>query len=102
MASSEEVLDMRTKTIRVPEPVHQEVQNAAEMLGYTPAELLEKAWAAYRKSREFNDDFLFSQKAFAAGDADAVMGRLQERRKQRASRQNTATRSRRTGERSSR
>jgi hypothetical protein len=74
----------KTTTIRVPEAVHNEVRSAARMFGCTPAELLERAWSAYRDSPEFAEDLSFFQKAVAAGDFGAITARLQERSRERA------------------
>jgi hypothetical protein len=75
---------MGTKTIRVTEQVHEEVQGLSEMLGYTPAQLLERAWSTYRRSPEFHDDFHYAQQAYLKDDPDAVLELLQERRRKRA------------------
>jgi hypothetical protein len=80
----------KTKTIRVPETVVQEISTTAEMLGCTPAQLLELAWKAYRASPEFAEDLTFTQKTFATGDPDVIMARLQERRRQRTRRRGQA------------
>lgn len=81
-----------TKTIRVPEAVHDEVYSAARLFGVSPAELLERAWTAYRNSSEFADDFTFYQKAFATGDLSAITARLQERSQERARQRAEVTR----------
>lgn len=67
---------MATQPVRVPDQVHEEVQNAARLLGCTSGELLARAWLAFRQSPEFREEFAFFQKAFSAGDLDAVTERL--------------------------
>jgi hypothetical protein len=74
--------------MRVPEPVYDELQATAHMLGYTPAELLQRVWSTYRESDEFHEDFVFAQKAFARGDPDAVIKLLQQRRLERTRKTN--------------
>lgn len=70
--------------MRVSEQVHEEVQDLSAMLGYSPAELLQRAWTIYRDSPEFHDDFSFAQQAYQKDDPDAVLELLQERRRRRA------------------
>ena len=87
---------MTTKTVRVPEQVHSEIQSAAEFMGLTPAELIERAWSSYRQSAEFHEDFTLAQRALMEGDTEAVLKRLQERREQRASRRAASARKHKT------
>lgn len=75
---------MATNPIRVPESVHNEVHAAARLLGCNAAELLARAWEAYRQSPEFISDFELAQKALSVGDLDAVAHRLSERAAERA------------------
>jgi predicted DNA-binding protein len=89
---------MATKTMRVSEQVHEEIQDLSAMLGYTPAELLQRAWATYRRSPEFHDDFSLAQQAFQKGDPDTVLERLQERRRKRAAEAATKARGGSEGE----
>jgi len=85
----------KTTTIRVPVDVHAEVLSASRLLGCTPAELLERAWLAYRQAPEFTDDLDVAQRAFAAGDLAAIAERLRLRGEQRAQARAAAARSRR-------
>jgi len=77
---------MATNPVRVPESVHGEVQAAARLLGCNAAELLARAWEAYRESPEFLSEFAYAQKALSVGDVDAVAHRLHEQAAQRARR----------------
>lgn len=77
---------MATNPIRVPESVHSEVHAAARLLGCTAAELLARAWEAYRQSPEFVAEFEYAQKALSVGDIDAVAHRLHEQARERARR----------------
>jgi hypothetical protein len=77
---------MATNPIRVPESTHSEVHAAARLLGCNAAELLSRAWEAYRQSSEFLGDFEYAQKALSVGDIDAVAHRLNEQAAQRAHR----------------
>ncbi len=77
---------MATNPIRVPESVHSEVHAAARLLGCNAAELLARAWAAYRQSPEFVAEFEYAQKALSVGDIDAVAHRLHEQARERATR----------------
>ncbi len=77
---------MATNPIRVPELVHSEVHTAARVLGCNAAELLSRAWEAYRHSPEFRTEFEFAQKALSVGDIDAVAHRLHEQSTERAGR----------------
>ena len=77
---------MATNPIRVPESVRSEVHTAARLLGCNAAELLARAWEAYRQSPEFVSEFEFAQKALSVGDVDAVAHRLHEQAAQRAKR----------------
>lgn len=83
-------VDVATNPIRVPESVHTEVHAAARVLGCNAAELLERAWDAFRQTPEFRADFEFAQKAFVAGDLDAVAHRMQEHATERARRRASA------------
>jgi hypothetical protein len=67
---------MATQPVRVPNEVHEEVQNAARLLGCTSGDLLARAWLSYRQSPEFREEFAFFQRAFSAGDLDAVTEHL--------------------------
>lgn len=84
---------MATKPIRVPESVHAEVHAAARLLGCNAADLLARAWEAYRHSPEFRSEFEFAQKALSVGDIDAVAHRLHEQAAERAKRRADAVRS---------
>ena len=75
---------MATNPIRVPESVHGEVHAAARLLGCNAADLLARAWEAYRQSPEFRSEFEFAQEALSVGDIDAVAHRLHEQAAQRA------------------
>jgi len=86
---------MATQPVRVPDEVHEEVQNAARLLGCTSGELLARAWLAYRESPEFREEFASFQKAFATGDLDAVTGRLRAHASARAADRAAASRARR-------
>jgi hypothetical protein len=86
---------MASHPVRVPEDVYDEAINAARLLGCTPGELFSRAWEAYRETPAFREDFSFFQKAFGAGDIEAVTGRLRERQAQRAKRRAAASRTRR-------
>lgn len=77
---------MATNPVRVPASVHNEVHTAARLLGCNAAELLARAWEAYRQSPEFVAEFEFAQKAFSVGDLDAVAFRLHEQATERARR----------------
>ncbi|MFP5325998.1 MAG: hypothetical protein ACLGHT_00780 [Acidimicrobiia bacterium] len=77
---------MATNPIRVPESVHGEVHAAARLLGCNAAELLARAWEAYRESPEFVAEFEYAQKALSVGDIDAVAHRLHEQATERARR----------------
>jgi hypothetical protein len=77
---------MATQPVRVPESVHGEVHAAARLLGCNAAELLARAWQAYRSSPEFATEFRYAQKALSVGDIDAVAHRLHERALKRAKR----------------
>ncbi len=81
---------MATTPIRVPETVHSEVHAAARLMGCNAAELLARAWEAYRQTPEFVADFEYAQKAFSVGDLDAVAHRLHEQAAERASRRAAA------------
>lgn len=83
---------MTTTPIRVPESVHSEVHTAARLLGSNAAQLLARAWEAYRQSPEFVSEFEFAQKALSVGDFDAVAHRLDEQAAQRAKRRADAVR----------
>ncbi len=61
-----------------------EVQAAAHLLGCNAAELLERAWNAYRQTPDFREDFEHAQKAISVGDLDSIASRLQERSAARA------------------
>lgn len=86
---------MATQPVRVPDEVHEEVQNAARLLGCTSGELLARAWLAFRQSPEFREEFTFFQKAFSAGDLDAVTEHLRRLGVTRASDRATAGRAER-------
>ena len=73
-----------TSTIRVPRSVQSEVSTASRLLGCNAAELLQRAWLAYRETTEFRDDFQRAQKAFATGDLEHLASRFQERSEERA------------------
>jgi hypothetical protein len=85
----------KTTTIRVPVDVHAEVLSASRLLGCSPAELLERAWLAYRQAPEFTDDLDVAQQAFATGDLAAITERLRHRGEQRAQARAAAARARR-------
>lgn len=74
---------MPTQPIRVPEPVHAEVQAASRLLGLPASELMRAAWEAYRESPEFRQTFAYAQKAFATGDLSALTEHLAERKEDR-------------------
>jgi hypothetical protein len=86
---------MASQPVRVPDEVHEEVQNAARLLGCTSGELLARAWLAYRQSPEFREQFGFFQKAFAKGDIDAITERLRNQAVNRAADRAAAGRARR-------
>lgn len=86
---------MATNPIRVPDTVHGEVHTAARLLGCNAADLLARAWEAYRQSPEFVSEFEFAQKALSVGDIDAVSVRLHEQAAQRAKRCADAVQARR-------
>jgi hypothetical protein len=86
---------MASQPVRVPDEVHEEVQNAARLLGCTAGELLARAWLAYRESPEFRDEFAFFQKAFSKGDIDAITERLRSQAVTRAADRAVASRTRR-------
>ncbi len=75
---------MATNPVRVPEAVHNEVHTAARLLGCNAAELLERAWEAFRQSPAFIAEFDLARKAFSVGDLDQVASRLYERGADRA------------------
>lgn len=77
---------MATNPIRVPESLHGEVHAAARLLGCNAAELLARAWEAYRQSPEFVAEFERAQKALSVGDIDEVAHRLHEQATGRARR----------------
>lgn len=83
---------MPTQPIRVPEPVHAEVQAASRLLGTPASELLRAAWEAYRETPEFRETFASAQKAFATRDLSALTEHLAEQREERVSRRAARTR----------
>lgn len=82
---------MPTRPIRVPEPVHAEVQAASRLLGTPASELMRAAWEAYRESPEFRETFTYAQKAFATGDLSALTEHLAERQADRVARRAART-----------
>jgi hypothetical protein len=86
---------MATQPVRVPDEVHDEVRSAARLLGCTSGELLARAWLAYRQLPEFREEFASFQKAFSAGDLDAVTEHLRRLGATRASDRATAGRAER-------
>jgi hypothetical protein len=95
VTAKQKVTVMATQPVRVPDEVHEEVQNAARLLGCTSGELLARAWLAYRQSPEFREEFAFFQKAFSAGDLDAVTEHLRGLGTARAADRAAASRARR-------
>jgi hypothetical protein len=83
---------MSTQPIRVPKPVHAEVQTASRLLGTPASELMRAAWEAYRESPEFRETFATAQKAFAASDLSALSEHLAERQSDRVARRAARTR----------
>ena len=77
-------MSTRTKPIRVPVHVGDEVHTAAQVMGATSAELLEQAWSFYKESPDFKGAFLSYQQAFASGDLEHVAAALNSRARQRA------------------
>lgn len=75
---------MASKPTRIPGKVHDEVQAVARVLGRSPGELLEQAWASYRESPEFRDEFAQVQKAFSGGDLESITSMLTDRAHTRA------------------
>lgn len=75
---------MATSPVRVPEAVHGEVKAAARLLGCNTAELLERAWDAYRQTPEFVSELEAARKAFASGDLDLIASQLHEQAQDRA------------------
>ncbi len=67
---------MSTRVVRVPERVQQEVATASHVLGVSSADLLERAWAIFRTSSEFKEEFYSDQRALAAGDLESVVTAL--------------------------
>jgi hypothetical protein len=76
---------MKTSPVRVSEAVHSEVAAASRLFGCNAAELLEQAWASFRQSPQFVNDFELAQKAFSTGDLDRVVSHLTEQAEHRAS-----------------
>ena len=83
---------MPTQPIRVPEPVHAEVQAASRLLGTPASELMRAAWEAYRESPEFRETFAYAQKAFATGDLSSLTEHLADRQTDRVARRAARTR----------
>lgn len=82
---------MPTQPIRVPEPVHAEVQAASRLLGTPASELMRAAWEAYRESPEFRETLTYAQKAFATGDLSTLTEHLAEHREDRVARRSART-----------
>jgi hypothetical protein len=70
--------------VRVPNEIHEEVNAAANLLGCTPGELLQRSWEAYSASPKFREEFEFAQKALQVGDIKILAERYRESRQQRA------------------
>jgi hypothetical protein len=75
---------MSSTPVRIPDTTTTEIQATARLFGVTPGELIERAWAAYRATPQFRDDFQWFQKAVSVGDVNAIATRLEERRHQAA------------------
>lgn len=73
-----------TKVVRVPTQVGQEVSAAAQILGVNSADLLEAAWASFRNSPQFKEEFYKYQTAIASGDLESVVKALDENARERA------------------
>ena len=73
-----------TKPVRIPERVGDEVLVAAQVLGVSSGDLIERAWISFKESPAFKEDFLAYQRALAAGDLDTVVETLNRRASRRA------------------
>lgn len=75
---------MSSTPVRIPDTTTTEIQATARLFGVTPGELVERAWAEYRTTPQFREDFQWFQKAVSVGDVNAIATRLEERRHQSA------------------